>query len=486
MTENKKTIREILQPLFDKSISKNREEILAEAVRQNPELIYKSASRVWFRYFKNKVNGVPQKETQKKIKKEINIQVEKDKPKYVVVDDKYKIESMKGLIVLSVEQADKMFYDFSVHGLNLSSTQLINKYQIEVWQWHSIKNALRLYKQSNIFSPYSYGKLTLEEKENVITSKISEALNDKINIEKIYNSAVIKEYKRKIAEENKSTLYQQAMLSGLFDELPKIKVENYTQKKVKTNNDIENINVFIADLHNGSKIESLHLTEDYSPEILREKLMFASNQINKIGAKKVTLSFMGDLIESFTGLNHLNSWKEMEYGMHGAKLVRHTVEILIEFISNINNVVKINAVAGNHDRGDSNSKIEYKGEIAGIIFYWLQNVLTIPIEFDFECVSSNIDGIQYVIMHGHHKEATESSEKIILNYGKQGCYNLIVTAHLHTLKVKSDTFNFRHVVCPSIFTGNTYSERKGWTGSSGVMVAYNNGTNKASLNIISI
>ena len=128
----------------------------------------------------------------------------------------------------------------------------------------------------------------------------------------------------------------------------------------------------------------------------------------------------------------------------------------------------------------SDNKTDYKGQIAGIIFYIIKRLVPadIKIEFNFDVVSTKLDGIQYVIMHGHNKEATESAEKIILNYGQQGLYNFIVTGHLHSLQIKSDSNMHRHMICPSVFPGNDWSERKGWVSNQGFLIAYNNGTDK--------
>ena len=45
-------------------------------------------------------------------------------------------------------------------------------------------------------------------------------------------------------------------------------------------------------------------------------------------------------------------------------------------------------------------------------------------------------------------------------------------------QIKSDSKMHRHMICPSIFPGNDWSERKGWVSNQGFLIAYNNGTDK--------
>lgn len=54
--------------------------------------------------------------------------------KYTVGKSGYVIRTEKGDIHLSIEKADDIFFDFSVHGLDLSSTQVINKHRLQPWE----------------------------------------------------------------------------------------------------------------------------------------------------------------------------------------------------------------------------------------------------------------------------------------------------------------------------------------------------------------
>jgi predicted phosphodiesterase len=403
----------------------------------------------------------------------IDVALEHMDDAYTISDNNYVWTASNGHITLSIEQADRLFYEYSEHGLNMTQTQMINRYGFEVWKWNSIKRVLFLNKKSNIFSPFTVQNTPKEELERFISDKIKESLNDRVNVEKIYQTTVLKEAKKRIKGDNDNVLHNQSFMSELMDILPTIK---FKQTLPITKTSAAPIVVFLADLHIGAKVDGLHNTPDYSPEILKEKLNYIAEQINAMGSTEVHLFLLGDLIESFTGLNHMNSWHSIERGYFGANLVKETCEILLGFISKINNVTSISGVGGNHDRGDRSKDVDNRGEIAAIIFYILEQVLPSEIEFhfDFYCVSKLVDNVNYIILHGHHAESKKGAEYLILNYGIQGMYNLIVTGHEHALNIKKENNKYRHVVCPAIFSGNDYSERLGYTHSAGYIVSQNN------------
>ena len=66
--------------------------------------------------------------------------------------------------------------------------------------------------------------------------------------------------------------------------------------------------VNIADLHGGAYIDGLRKTGDYSIKILIDRLNEAAERVNDLHYYEVHVHILGDLIESFSGLNHANSW----------------------------------------------------------------------------------------------------------------------------------------------------------------------------------
>jgi len=110
-------------------------------------------------------------------------------------------------------------------------------------------------------------------------------------------------------------------------------------------------NIIIGDPHLGAYINGLVNTKDFSIPILIDYIEDIVVKVNKRGFSEVNVMFLGDMIESFTGLNHKNSWKGLQKGMIGAEVIKFSVKIWHEkFLSKITNLKKVKLVAGNHDR----------------------------------------------------------------------------------------------------------------------------------------
>src|SRR5690606_36708837 len=98
-------------------------------------------------------------------------------------------------------------------------------------------------------------------------------------------------------------------------------------------------------------------------------------------------------------------------------------------------------------------------------------------------LSHEVAGINHVILHGHNIVSKRPTKEIIWDYGKQGMFNLVVEGHLHSLierlnvnqrnafkTTEDDSIDHRRIVCPSFFTGNSYSERLNFFSTSGFMI----------------
>lgn len=251
----------------------------------------------------------------------------------------------------------------------------------------------------------------------------------------------------------------------------------------------------LADFHIGADIKELLRTLDFDINILQDRLSQISARVNAKGYKEVHVNMVGDFIESFTGLNHLNSWRSMDKKMIGANIVIVATTIIANFLSSINNLVCVNMVAGNHDRSTPDSKIDNMGEIAGILAYTLG--LTIDVEIDYHpfLISKDIDGMHYVIYHGDKAMAGKDAAKILFEYGDNSKYNILMSGHLHTRKtektykrqfytyetvqvVSMDDLNYRKLVLPALFTGNHYSETLGFASNPGYVEITNNGSGR--------
>ena len=244
----------------------------------------------------------------------------------------------------------------------------------------------------------------------------------------------------------------------------------------------------IADLHLGAYVDNLIRTKDFSINELALKLRSAADSVNRFGYSNVHVHILGDLIESFTGLSHKNTWKGLDKAMVGAEAVKLVVKILhTEFLSRINSLRDVKVVAGNHDRITSDNKEDVRGDAANLVCWGLE-MLGYNIEFNPLVVTHVVDRICHILTHGHHGISSKSTKQLCWDYGRQGLYNLICEGHLHSIiqklnvnqrdgfqTIKDDAVDHRRMNCPSFFTGNFFSESLGYTSESGFVVVEDNG-----------
>lgn len=250
----------------------------------------------------------------------------------------------------------------------------------------------------------------------------------------------------------------------------------------------------LADLHIGADIQNLAKTQDFNYKTVIEYLRKIADKVNEKDYKKVSIIFLGDFIESFTGLNHINSWKSMGKGLYGHHVVILAYEILRDFLAAVNNLTDVYMVAGNHDRSTSDAKHDNEGDVAGLLFYMVkQSYLNKKVNIEFSSIILNrmIDGIFYVMTHNHHGVSKGDIGKVFFEYGDQNSYNILLGGHWHSRKSKKvfhtlnetylDQANYRAVDIAPLFTGNFYSESNGWTSNAGFSLIENNGNGKPNI-----
>lgn len=260
----------------------------------------------------------------------------------------------------------------------------------------------------------------------------------------------------------------------------------YEYKKEKHSLNKENVLKW-SDLHFGAYIRNLLHTKDFDKDILTDGLLESVKTVNSFGFKKTHVHINGDLIESFSGLNHINSWQSMDSEMIGANVIKMCTKMLHDVLNRIVNLGKIKIVAGNHDRLSKANDEDVKGGGAELISYCLE-LLGYDVEFHPYVITHEVDGINHINLHGDKGISKRSTEAIILKYGIKGCYNLVNEGHLHSVIeklsvkqrekfeiVKDDNIDYRRFYLPSFFTGNYYSETLGFSTNSGYFSIWNNG-----------
>lgn len=285
-----------------------------------------------------------------------------------------------------------------------------------------------------------------------------------------------------------------------FEEIKAILTKEYKKAiKVKTKvvDGTAVANLIIADLHLGAYIDGLVRTKNYSIPILIEYLEEIVVKVNRMQYKEVNVLFLGDMIESFTGLNHKNSWKGLQKGMIGAEVIKFSVNILHEkLLAKLNNLNQVKLVAGNHDRLTSDKDEDTDGGACDLIAFGLQ-LRGYKVEFHPTVISVEIDGINYILLHGHKGISRKATKDICWDFGKKGMYNVILEGHLHSIIqklsvnlkgkyniIKDDSVDHIRMNARSLFTGNGYSEDLGYTSNAGFSIITNNGKGLPNINNI--
>ena len=241
-----------------------------------------------------------------------------------------------------------------------------------------------------------------------------------------------------------------------------------------------------ADLHFGAMIEGLVKTRDFNTQILKDGLLTSVEDFNNIRFAKRHVHIQGDLIESFTGLNHINSWHSMDSKMIGATVIKLCTKLLDEALSKINNLETVKIIGGNHDRISKDNKEDVKGGAAEIIAYCLE-LIGYNVEFHPYIISHEVQGICYINLHGDKKVSSKTSEEIVSLYGANGKYNFITEAHLHSAiekltaiqrskykVIQDDKLMLRRLTLKPFFTGNYYSETLGYNTNAGYSILWAN------------
>jgi predicted phosphodiesterase len=298
------------------------------------------------------------------------------------------------------------------------------------------------------------------------------------------------------SKEGKRTNYQVTVWFKAKDEKQEEIFENfYTQIKAQLRHrEIPQINLLekdhkvgvipLADFHIGAYIRGLLNTQNYDIDTVVNMLDEVAIEINKQGYSEVHIALLGDIIESFTGTNHENTFKSIGFGQYGFNVFISAYEILENFLGKINNLVKVYGVSGNHDRHTASNKLDTEGDVLKGLMYFLDQRLEVEVQYHPLVINAVIDGISYVLTHGHHGLARKSIEKIILDYGIQGMYNVVLQGHWHkrgnkkpvitnTETIYSDSALYMGVICPSLFTGNFFSEALGYTSNAGFLQFWN-------------
>ena len=399
-----------------------------------------------------------------------NKEVEKvEEPKYVVKNDVISWSYRRGEITMTTDSLDELFYQYSKHGLNMSQVQVQNKHGLDALEWQSLKRTFDLVKDSDVFSPYTCSLYKGKELTDMIAAKIAEKYSAK-NMRDVIayedNKQTKRAYEKAIKGIEKKSYNWNLLADAVLEYTSQGKKVNV--RKCKTATGKKEV-VIICDIHGGAEILPKRNLPAFNYGVIVKRLTEIAEDTNSLNSSGITLVFNGDFIETFTGLNHINSWQGIaKKNGYGVDATIKITEIITDFIASLNNVDEILLISGNHDRVTSNAGEDVQGDAVKIIHTILNARFghEMNVEWSPDVITRKIDGCGFIFAHGH-LVMCKNPQNLVDLYGYKGCFNIVLLAHLHSRIIKKDHTSFRVVHCASIFTGNTYSKQGGYTSLAG-------------------
>lgn len=357
-------------------------------------------------------------------------------------------------IRLDIDLVDRMARDFSWYGENLTQKQIIRKYWLDPHTWNVLKWRFSMFKQSNIFTDYTYEKSSEEDIANAIEESFDNKYWNKNDITTIYNKSFDKK-----AEKALKLFYSTESLIEYINETLEIKPFKYKEfvwiKKVwKTP-------VYVS--------SDYHFWED-DDDILEERLkkMFW-DMINEQNSELVWFS-LWDLWETFVeGGMHSGQTERMK--TYWFDLVQKIVWIFWNWIKSVidsGHKITIEWQGGNHDRTWKSNDMDRSRTWALVIWEMIKLSLSEYIEkwllkFNNEKSPVNrlvLEDIKTVIIwnHGDGMWARKNTHEIISLYWEGSkYYNIILEGDKHHFNVNQDTNSLR-IVTTSVKSWWQYAE----------------------------
>lgn len=230
--------------------------------------------------------------------------------------------------------------------------------------------------------------------------------------------------------------------------------------------------VDISDLHTGAVLKYASetiKTPEFDISILTDYLVEAAQIVNSYNFKEVHLFLPGDIVETFTAFNHRDTWKNVQAFQGGVTIIAY--QVIKALVANIPNIKCIYMVEGNHDRLTADKEWNSRKGIAEIIAYFLKENGNVDVKYHPWMIAEEIDGMYHMCTHGDHKPFIKND--FWFRYGKQGIYNVLRTGHYHGFNVLRQTQDNLHYQCPSVFTGNFFSESIGFDAVPGITICQN-------------
>jgi len=247
--------------------------------------------------------------------------------------------SLEKTYKLKVSFVDNIFKDYSKHGNNLTGEEILRKYKIKPEVWSLIKTKLRLYKASDVISPFTAETLSEEE----LDIKIEEAIDENISRTK---EKMIDTYDVKFTREAKKAMkiawnfeYKLWMLKEVIKNY-KPKDIKFTPEKPKNNDEVT---VLFSDIHLGKKDTSL----------IANRIWTMTNDLLNRPESVINMVWLWDYVETIVEWG-MHQWQieHMEWPF-GFNLIMEVVTLIENMLLELHKAgkqVSLYGIAWNHDR----------------------------------------------------------------------------------------------------------------------------------------
>lgn len=331
--------------------------------------------------------------------------------------------------VIPVEEVDEMFHDFSKYGANLTEEQMLDKYQVKPEVWYMVKSRLRLYKTSNVISPYTAENTPEKELEEKVT-KANIRHIDQMKAKMIRSHEKVKDAEAKRA---------MAIVANFEYQLDSIRtaIEAWTPRKVefkpKAFKGTGAIQVAISDIHIGKR----------GTAAIKERFESILADILSRPEKTVNLLCLGDLVESVAPLGmHAGMERNME--SHGFNLIMETVTLFEDFILKIyesGREVTFDGIGGNHDRFGERHDEDQDRTAALVIYEMIRRGLSkykIRIDYYKDKINTlEFGDLIYILHHGDDGFDKKKMQETLWNHGSKKHYNVILHGDKHNVQVRN-------------------------------------------------
>lgn len=393
---------------------------------------------------------------------ELNNAVSEEKL-YEVKKGNYEFVQDKLLYKIPVEEIDAMFYDFSKHWGNMSGEAMLAKYELKPNVWHMIKNRLRLYKDSNVISPYTAENTPEEQLDDVVTEATHR------HIDTIKNK-MVKTHEKEYGELAKKAISRMANMDYFLSNVERI-VSTYEPKNIQfvperlPKGIYPPITIAISDFHFGKAGTS---------EIVERMLKIAQYIISQPNTEVQILS-LGDLAEAFVE-GGMHPWQEAWMELTGYDLMMYIVNVFENFLLEIyksGKSVTFRGIGGNHDRLGKTHSDDQKRSWALIVYELIKRWLS-KFEIEIEILRESVNAFDYgpnrfIIAHWDDNFTNRLSEKTLWTHWDNKKHNVILSGDKHNAKL-AEVYNATNVSCPALAWAWDYDKRLNLHSESGFVV----------------